>query len=483
MTIKFYNNASTTIAGAITSLQTTVALAPNSGTLFQPGPTGGDYFVATFYDQQTKTINEIVHVTDVTGDVATIVRAQEGTTAKAWSAGDIFANLITAGTLNAFVQAGTGPADTSQIYVGDDTGTINHIVAVTNPVPAALAVGMVFIIRVAHANSSATDMALNGLPAYACKKTDGSPFTRGDIVGGMEYVFIWNGTNFSSTIQNAPKIAPTLFYVRTDSTSVIDANGLESNTGLANTPAEAFKSIQGAINSISATYISTKSVKLVVADGTYIGGGVHSSQYIAAFDIAGNDANPSAVIIDSTSPGTAGYVKGTGQVCFISSKFGNIHLHGFTLKSYGSNLAIITGVMTVENVRLSAPLIGSGGCVECVSGGTVGFTGSIHIAAGTYGSIFRCYSSGIISLGSTQSGVTTTITLDGACYGGSILEANTGAIISCLNSYIALAGAFPFHGYEYAVGSAGGVGYLTGTAFFPSDSNGYIIPPGWVTGG
>src|SRR6516165_6498238 len=146
MTILWSNNASTTISGSITTASTSVQLAAGTGASF-PNPTGGNFYVATFYDQATKTINEIVHVTAMAGDIATIVRAQEGTTAKNWNAGDIFANLVTAGTLNNFVQAGTGPANTSLVYVGTDTGTQNHIVAVTNPVPASLATGMLFNIK------------------------------------------------------------------------------------------------------------------------------------------------------------------------------------------------------------------------------------------------------------------------------------------------------------------------------------------------
>src|SRR5262245_22467892 len=148
MTIIWANNASTTIAGSITATDTTVALAAGTGILF-PTPTAGQFFKATFYDQATKTQTEIVHVTARSGDVCTIVRAQEGTTAKAWNASDIFANLVTAGTLQNFVQAGTGPADTSLIYVGTDTSTTpNLVVATTNPVPAAFATGMLFNLKI-----------------------------------------------------------------------------------------------------------------------------------------------------------------------------------------------------------------------------------------------------------------------------------------------------------------------------------------------
>src|SRR5215472_10768722 len=140
MTILFSNNANTTVAGSITPTSTSVNLAAGSGTEF-PNPTGGDYFLVTFYDQATKTITEIAKCTARSGDTLTIVRAQEGTVAGTWNAGDIIANLVTAGTLRAFVQAGTGPANTSIVYVGTDTSvTPNLIVATTNPVPAGLAI-------------------------------------------------------------------------------------------------------------------------------------------------------------------------------------------------------------------------------------------------------------------------------------------------------------------------------------------------------
>ena len=153
MAMLWSNNASTTVAGAITATDTSVTL--NSLTFFPGNPPNtpaigtGDYFVATFYDQQTKTLNEIVHVTAVSGNTATIVRGQEGTTPLAWSAGDIFANLITAGTLENFVQKGAVPVDTTLVYVGDDTSTDpSQIVCATVPVPDHYANGMLFNIRV-----------------------------------------------------------------------------------------------------------------------------------------------------------------------------------------------------------------------------------------------------------------------------------------------------------------------------------------------
>lgn len=95
--IQFANDAKTTLAGGITNVATTVNLSPGSGALF-PTLGTGQYFMGTFRDAATRLISEIVKVTARSSDTLTIVRAQEGTTAVAWSAGDLFGNLWTAGS-------------------------------------------------------------------------------------------------------------------------------------------------------------------------------------------------------------------------------------------------------------------------------------------------------------------------------------------------------------------------------------------------
>lgn len=103
-TILFANNATSTLAGAITNVATTVNLQAGGGALF-PNPGAGQYFVLTFVDAATGLLNEIVQVTARVVDALTIVRAQEGTTAKAWLAGDIAASLWSAGQASAMQQA------------------------------------------------------------------------------------------------------------------------------------------------------------------------------------------------------------------------------------------------------------------------------------------------------------------------------------------------------------------------------------------
>jgi hypothetical protein len=489
MTILFSNNASTTISGSITALDLTVALAAGSGVIF-PHPTGGNYFVCTFYDQQTKTINEIVHVTNITGDVATIVRAQEGTTAKAWNTGDIFANLITAGTLDAFVQAGVGPADTSIVYVGTDVGTPNHIIATTNPVPSNLAIGMLFNIKVANANTMATDMALNGGPAILIKRTDGSDFERGAIYSGLEYTFVYNGVTFSSTIMNVTQRPPQMvFYVRSDSTSTIDTNGIESNTGLANTPQDSFKSIQGAINTIQLRYVSTTTVKIMVADGVYVGGGHHNSQYITGFEIQGNDANPGNCVIDCTPYSLTNYVKGCGTVAFFSEVFGNLLIHGFTIKSYSQNVAAYGGKLEAYNCHFTSPIGPTGAITSSVAGHVIIWGTCQYTSTNSSFDIFESCYSATLSLGITETADSPARNLDWT-YSGSagvtcVFHSYNSAVISVCNNpgQIAVHGSIPGVP-EYYADTGAGIGYFqpVGAGLFAT-SPGQTTGPGWANNG
>lgn len=80
-TLQFKNNASTTLSGSINNSQTSITVINSSNF---PVLTAGDYFYATMYEVSGSTeINiEIVKVTGTTGNVWTIVRAQDGTTAR-----------------------------------------------------------------------------------------------------------------------------------------------------------------------------------------------------------------------------------------------------------------------------------------------------------------------------------------------------------------------------------------------------------------
>ena len=97
----FANNVGSTLASAISSSATSMTVVTGAGALF-PSPTSSQYFVLTLISSGDNSIREIVHVTNVSTDTFTIVRAQEGTSALAWSAGDLCQMLITAGIMELF---------------------------------------------------------------------------------------------------------------------------------------------------------------------------------------------------------------------------------------------------------------------------------------------------------------------------------------------------------------------------------------------
>lgn len=117
------NNASTVLSAGISASATTLTVNTGTGGLFPSPVSGTSFFKLTLIDAATGTLTEIVHVTARTGDTMTIVRGQEGTTNRLWSANDIAANMMTAGTLDLFAQSGSlGGA--ALLNVGTTAGTV-----------------------------------------------------------------------------------------------------------------------------------------------------------------------------------------------------------------------------------------------------------------------------------------------------------------------------------------------------------------------
>ncbi|MDN0096584.1 hypothetical protein [Yersinia rohdei] len=104
LTLLSANNASTVLSAGISASATTLTVNTGTGTLFPSPVPGTSFFKLTLIDAATGTLTEIVHVTSRTADTMTIVRAQEGTVNRLWSANDIAANMMTAGTLSLLAQ-------------------------------------------------------------------------------------------------------------------------------------------------------------------------------------------------------------------------------------------------------------------------------------------------------------------------------------------------------------------------------------------
>jgi hypothetical protein len=83
--IKFTNNASANLATSINTSVTSIAVVTGQGSYF-PALTSGQYFYATLIDSSNNL--EIVKVTARAVDTLTVVRGQDGTTARNYIAGD-----------------------------------------------------------------------------------------------------------------------------------------------------------------------------------------------------------------------------------------------------------------------------------------------------------------------------------------------------------------------------------------------------------
>jgi hypothetical protein len=191
----FSNNAITTVAtGGLSISSTTLNLASGTGNLF-PNPTvGSQFFRISLTDAATRTAHEITYCTARSGDICTIVRAQEGTSAQAWLINDIAGNFVTAGAMSNTAQSS---AIQNNSYISAiDTGTVNtYKIALTPSMPTSLEFAEV-IFRVLNTNTGASTLQINTGTIYTLYGLNGTALQGGELVAGGECKAIFNGTNY-----------------------------------------------------------------------------------------------------------------------------------------------------------------------------------------------------------------------------------------------------------------------------------------------
>jgi hypothetical protein len=280
---------------------------------------------------------------------------------------------------------------------------------------------------------------------------------------------------------NAPIAPPqTIFYVRSDSTSTVDMNpnsataGLETNNGFANTPQSAFKTIQGAINTISSRYISSGEITIRVSDGTYLSGAMVDSQYVAKWNIIGNPTNPENCVVDCRSTSPTNYVPGTfAGECFQCGPHGFMEVNGFAMMSYYQNCHCM-GHQILRNIHFNGSTGGFWGCGGI--GGELDLYGNCVIGGSMSTLVFS--NAMYCQLGYLDAFITEPLNITVA------VSISMTAVVYCTNAGICSVYNYPgiwshsgqVSGYEWYVSNAGGIGMEAGDngGVFPASAAGVI---------
>ena len=123
MAVKFSNNAKTTITSSLTTSATSVSVTDASNF---PTLGAGDYTYATLAEAPTPANFEIVKVTAISGTTLTVTRAQQGTTARSFSSGDLCELRVTAGLMEEAIDEKADLADLSVTVASAGTANLSY---------------------------------------------------------------------------------------------------------------------------------------------------------------------------------------------------------------------------------------------------------------------------------------------------------------------------------------------------------------------
>ena len=132
MTVRFFNNVASALASSASDSATTLTLVSGGGAKFPLS--AGEWTYATLTTAAGSI--EIVKVTGVAGDVLTVVRGQDGTTAQAFAAGDKVEARLTAQGLVDVAQKGSDEAPVQS--VAGKTGSVTLAITDVSGLQTAL---------------------------------------------------------------------------------------------------------------------------------------------------------------------------------------------------------------------------------------------------------------------------------------------------------------------------------------------------------
>jgi hypothetical protein len=183
--------AETTITSGLTAAATTITVFGGSGAEF-PNPTGDEYFFAALVDDSGN--REVVRVTARSVDSMTVVRGQDGTTARSWLSGDVIYAVMADEMVDNFLTKDEAQAGVPN-YLGTTTGTDVITAGATPALISAPQAGARFSFTAGGTNTGSASLNIDGQGADTIRTQDGSALSGGEIVSGQVYDVIHDGTD------------------------------------------------------------------------------------------------------------------------------------------------------------------------------------------------------------------------------------------------------------------------------------------------
>ncbi|EAS1932144.1 hypothetical protein FVH26_06575 [Salmonella enterica] len=231
MIIGFGNNVVSSLAADITASQTTIQVVPGAGAMFANLLTSDyanssnplkTYAKITLTDAK-ETVFEVCHLTTVNNDMLTVIRGQEGTTAKGWSLNDVIANFATRGSENQFVQI--EELQSGHYVAGVAGGTENNL---TLELPATYFVNggadwtlrtpLVVIPALNNTGASTLQLTMGGrvLGIFPLYKGNKSELSASDIIKDVPVLCVLDNTKTYFSVLNPLEIYLGSRYLQKD---------------------------------------------------------------------------------------------------------------------------------------------------------------------------------------------------------------------------------------------------------------------------
>ncbi|EME2156695.1 tail fiber protein [Salmonella enterica] len=231
MIIGFGNNVVSSLAADITASQTTIQVMPGVGAMFANLLTSDyanssnplkTYAKITLTDAK-ETVFEVCHLTAVNNDMLTVIRGQEGTTAKGWSLNDVIANFATRGSENQFVQI--EELQSGHYVAGVAGGTENNLTLelpatyfVNGGVDWTLRTPLVVIPALNNTGASTLQLTMGGrvLGIFPLYKGNKSELSASDIIKDIPVLCVLDNTKTYFSVLNPLEIYLGSRYLQKD---------------------------------------------------------------------------------------------------------------------------------------------------------------------------------------------------------------------------------------------------------------------------